>query len=338
MSSISGLSNSSNGWAALSAARDANKAKLFAKVDTDSSGGVDATELQTLMDKVSERTGVANSNSATQLMTQLDKNGDGNLNADELDNGITSIVQLPSTMEFAQTRTDSSGATGKAGDDLFSKVDSDGSGGVSASEFSALMDKMSASGDTNASSSSSTSSSDKFAQLDTDGDGSLTQAEFDAGRPQDAGGAKGMGGAGGPQGAGGPPPGGPPPAAASSDSTVYDPLDTNKDGIVSAAEKAAGAANGVTSSDATTSTGATLDALLKAIDTDSDGKLSSSEADTFAKQVATAVDTLEKTSSASDSSKKIDLNQLAQQILKQYAAIAAGQTTTTTGSTVSVTA
>jgi hypothetical protein len=55
--------------------------------------------------------------------------------------------------------------------------------------------------------------------------------------------------------------------------------------------------------------------------------------------VTTAVETLQKTASTnSASADSIDLNQLAQQLLKQYAAIAAGSASKTTGSTVSVTA
>ena len=238
MASISSISNGGNAWAAQAAER---KAKLFAKTDTDGSSGVDSTELQTLMDKVSERTGVTNTRTAADLVTELDADSNGSLDADELKNGIASIVPLPSTVEFSQTR-----------------------------------------------------------------------------------------------GAGGPPPGGPPPAGAAEaasggDSTTYDPLDTNKDGIVSAAEAAAGAANG------TTSTTDTLQALLKAIDTDKDGKLSNTEADAFAKQVSTAVETLQKSSTTgANGSDRIDINQLAQQVLKQYAAIVAGQTNQTTGSTFSV--
>ena len=264
MSSISSVSNSSSAWAAANAPRSGNKDKLFAKVDVDSSGGVDSSELQTLLDKVSERTGITNTNTAAGLMTQLDSNSDGSLNADELVNGITSIVPLPSTMEFAQTRA----------------------------------------------------SNDSFASLDADGDGKLSEAEFNAGRPQ---------------GAGGPPPAGPPPSSSSSD-TTYDPLDTNKDGIVSAAEAAAGAANG------TTSATGTMEALLQAIDSNRDGQLSDSEIDTLAQQVDSAMETLQKASASSNGSDSIDLNQLAQQLLKQYTSMAAGSASAATGATVSVTA
>ncbi len=292
MASISSISNNSNAWATMAAER---KAKLFAKTDTDGNGGVDSTELQALMDKVSERTGVTNGNTAADLVSQLDTNSDGSLNADELQKGIPSIVPLPSTMDFAQTRNASS---------------SDTTTGTTITTTVTTTTTISGSND---------SDSDAFASLDSDGDGKLSKAEFEAGKPH---------------GAGGPPPGAPPPAgASSSDTTTYDPLDTNKDGIVSAAEAAAGAAA------STTSTDSTLEALLKAIDTDKDGKLSNTEADAFAKQVSTAVETLQKASSTSSSgTDSIDLNQLAQQLLKQYAAIAAGSASKTTGSTFSVTA
>lgn len=73
----------------------------------------------------------------------------------------------------------------------------------------------------------------------SDGDGSLSQAEFEAGRPQRPPPS------GGPQPAGGP--SGPPRAGAAdeassnSNSTSYDPLDTNQDGEVSDMERLAGA-------------------------------------------------------------------------------------------------
>ena len=290
MASISPVSNNSNAWATMAAER---KAKLFAKTDTDGSGGVDSTELQTLMDKVSERTGVTNTSTAANLMSKLDSNGDGTLDATELQKGVPSIVPLPSTMDFAQARSTGGG---------------DASKGITITTTVTTTVSGDSDGDNDAST-----------RMDTDGDGKLGKTESGAGKTH---------------GAGGPPPGGPPPAgASSSDSTVYDPLDTNKDGIVSAAEAAAGAANG------TTSTTDTLQALLKAIDTDKDGKLSTTEADTFAKQVSTAVETLQKSSATSaNGTDRIDINQLAQQVLKQYAEIAAGHSSQTTGSTVSVSA
>lgn len=333
MSSISGVSSgSSSGWAQLAATRAANQAKmqewLLSEADADGSGGIDTSELQTVLDGVSEKTGVKLDISASDLLAQADSDGNGTLGAAELGQAMQSVLPPPpSTMEFAQGR---SGEPGQAGDDLFSKVDADGNGSIDESELATLMQKMSGSGNTQASNATDATdaSTELFAKLDTDGDGSLTQAEFDAGRP---------GSAGGPQGAGGMPP--PPPggmggaggAASASNSETYDPLDTNEDGIVSAAELAAGEAAGATSS-----TVDTLNALFDAIDTDGDHKLSSSETDAFAQQVAAALQTMQSSaSSSSDSStasneekKPFDLQTLAQLVLKQYQAIAENQSAT----------
>ena len=218
--------------------------------------------------------------SAADLLTQYDANGDGNLNADELGKTMESIMPARSTMDFAQSRnsterTDStSAAPGQAGDDLFGKVDSDGDGAVSQTELQALLEAMSG----GTASQTGVSSDDAFAALDTDGDGSLTQAEFDAGRPSgDGAQAGGMppGGAGGPRGAGGP--GGPGGAGGTSETTTYDPLDTNEDGVVSLTERLAGATS-TTEQDAVT-------ALFSAIDTDGDKTISASESKTFIDQL-----------------------------------------------------
>lgn len=236
MSSISNISGSSNAWANQ---RSAMQTRMFAKVDTDSSGSVNADELQTMLDKVSEHTGVSFQKSAQELLTAMDGNSDGALSSDELAQGMQSIMPPPpSTMDFAQARD---GAQ-KGSDDLFSKVDTDGDGSVSQSEMSDFKAKMGKSADTS-------SNDERFAKLDTDGSGSLSQAEFEAGRPQ----APGQGGVGAAQGAGGPQgatPMGPPPGAggaeksgstSASSSTSYDPLDTDQDGTVSEMERLAGA-------------------------------------------------------------------------------------------------
>lgn len=278
------ISSVSSAWSSASVQRASRPGpspeRLLSKIDADSSGGVDSTELQGLLDKVAKKTGTTSDTSAADLLTQYDANGDGNLNADELGKTMESIMPARSTMDFAQSRnstesTDStSAATGQAGDDLFGKVDSDGDGAVSKTELQALLEAMSG----GTASQTGVSSDDAFAALDTDGDGSLTQAEFDAGRP--SGGeaqAGGMppGGAGGPSGAGGP--GGPGGAGGTSETTTYDPLDTNEDGVVSLTERLAGATS-TTEQDAVT-------ALFSAIDTDGDKTISASESKTFIDQL-----------------------------------------------------
>ncbi|BDT73071.1 hypothetical protein os4_26180 [Comamonadaceae bacterium OS-4] len=234
MSSISGVSGSSNAWAAVSAQRAQHQAKMFAKVDTDSNGGVDQTELSSMLSDVASKTG-ASLGDSKELFTKMDSNADGSLSSDELDKGMKDLMPPPSTMDFAQSR--GMGGSNGSQDDLFSKVDTDSDGAVSKDELQVLTDKIK--------SESGQDVSQDFSLLDADGSGSLSQAEFDAGRPQPPAGAQGPQGAqgpGGPGGPGGPPPSGGPGGAGKteSSSTTYDSLDTNQDGTVSEMERMVG--------------------------------------------------------------------------------------------------
>ena len=206
--------------------------RLLSKADTDGSTSVDSTELKALFSDIQSKTGVTLD--AEKLFGSMDTDGNGNLSGSELSQGLQSVMPPPpSTMAFAQGR-------GQSKDDLFNKVDRDGSGSVDTDEMTAFTEHMSAGSDGPEVAS--------FRTLDSDGDGSLSQAEFDAGRPQ----ANREGASTPPRGAqgvGGPPPMGGPDAAAgasassseSADSSTYDPLDTNQDGVVSEMERLAGA-------------------------------------------------------------------------------------------------
>ena len=247
MSTISGVSSSSDAWAAMKAQRSQMQAKMFSKVDTDGSGGVDKTELQSLIDDVAKKTGVTNTTSTDQLFSKMDTNSDGSLSADELGKGMKEILPQPSTMDFAQSR--SANESGNA-----------------------------------------------------------------------------------PEGAGGPPP--PPPpggagGAGGASTTTYDPLDTNQDGTVSAAERLAGS----------TSTNA-VQSLLKAIDTDGDSKISATESDAFMTKLTSQLALTSSTSSAqststTSSNDQLDLVKLVQQAYEQ---IASGLNQQSKGSTLSAVA
>lgn len=250
MTSISSLGSSAWSMASQASTRQPPKLseKLQADFDADGSGALDATELQSLVDDMASRTGQSGSRSAQDLLSANDSDGNGSLSTAELESALSSMRPAPSTLDFAQGR----GAG--AEDDLFGKVDSDGSGSLSQDELTAMLQQMQGQG-ASANSASGTSSDDAqalFSALDSDGDGALSQSEFDAGRPQ--------------AGAGMPPPppaqeasatasatasstttasasgAAAPAAAGGSSTTVYDELDTNEDGVVSVAERLAGAA------------------------------------------------------------------------------------------------
>lgn len=309
---MTSISSVSSAWSSASVQRaprpGPSPERLLAKIDADGSGGVSGTELQGLLDDVAKKTGASSQTSAADLVQQYDSDGDGSLNADELGKTMQSVMPPPpSTMAFAQSRSDSTstGATGQAGDDLFGKVDTDGDGAVSQTELQALLEKMSG----GTASKTGVGSDELFSQLDADGDGRLSQAEFDAGRPSGEAGGGAVGGMPAPPGG----PGGPGGASASTSSSAYDPLDTNEDGVVSAAEQAAGAAR----ADAIT-------ALFKTIDTDGDSSISSEEAQSFIDQLSSQFSSSSANagSQAADSGQKTDLMKLAQFARSQYEAAA----------------
>jgi Ca2+-binding EF-hand superfamily protein len=117
--------------------------------------------------------------------------------------------------------------------------------------------------------------SDMISALDSDDDGSLSSDEIAAGLTTASTIQSAMQGL---EGMGGPPPGGPPPGggggggstSATGSSGVFETLDTNQDGTVSAAELAAA------NTDDTDAASAAKD-LISASDTDGDGALSGSE-------------------------------------------------------------
>lgn len=330
------ISSVSSAWSSASVQRASRPApspeRLLSKIDADGSGGVSDTELQGLLDDVAKKTGVSSQTSAADLVKQYDANGDGSLNADELGQTMQSVLPPPpSTMAFAQSRSgdSSSTATGQAGDDLFGKVDSDGDGSVSKTELQALLEAMSG----GTASQTGVSSDEVFSQLDADGDGSLSEAEFDAGRPSGAGGEAGgmqaMGGMpppperpGGPGGAGGAAG-----ASGSSQATSYDPLDTNEDGVVSAAERLAGGASSV-EQDAIT-------ALFNAIDTDGDASISTTESQAFIDQLTRQA---QSATGSSESGGRTDLARLADFARQQYALAANGWSTTSSSNASSLNA
>jgi Ca2+-binding EF-hand superfamily protein len=180
MSTISGISGASSAWSEMSSARASSRsAKMFSKVDTDTSGTVDATELQSMLDDIQDKTGNT-LGSASDLMSSMDSDGSGGLSADELDTGMKSLMPAPgSTVDFAQQSSggrpppppdgemppppppEASSSTSSGTDPL----DTNGDGIVSAEERAAgaMQDAI----------------SNLFAAADTDGDKSIGKSEAD---------------------------------------------------------------------------------------------------------------------------------------------------------------
>lgn len=265
MSTISGVSGASQAWAQMSSNRAQMQAKMFAKTDTDGSGGVNQTELQGMLDTVASKTGVKSSSDTTELFSKMDGNSDGSLSSDELASGMASILPPPSTMDFAQSRsTASTSSSDSSSAEKFAKLDADGSGTLSKTEMQDLMSEQAARGP-GPGQTTSASTDEMFAHLDSDSDGTLSQAEFDAGAPP-TNGASGSANSAGVQGAGGRPPH--PPGggggagrteSASSTSTTYDSLDINQDGTVSEAERLMGELTQALSEDSSSTSTASTD-------------------------------------------------------------------------------
>lgn len=206
--------------------------------------------------------------------------------------------------------------------EAFAKVDTDGSGSVDATELQSLLDKVPAQ---NGSDTTTASATDTLKKFDSNSDGSLSEEELDQGMKSLMPAPSSTVDFARQHGGGGPPPAA---GAGAGASQSYDPLDTNQDGVVSPQEQAVGDA-----------TQATLESLMKAIDTDKNGELSSSEMDTFKQVLAEHVDGITQAAQAgsngaqagstADASSRHDsgsqrpsLDKLASMVLKQYAAMA----------------
>ncbi|MDO8251171.1 MAG: EF-hand domain-containing protein [Rhodoferax sp.] len=190
MSTISGVSGSGDAWANMKAQRSQMQAKMFAKVDTDSSGGVDKTELQSLLADVAKKTGVTNS-SSDELFSKMDSNSDGSLSSDELGQGMQSIMPPPpSTMDFAQSRSDSASGDETQGASGTPPPPPPGGAGGSSSASSTTYDPLDINEDGTVSAqerlagSASGSSTDAVQTLlktiDTNSDSQISASETDA--------------------------------------------------------------------------------------------------------------------------------------------------------------
>jgi Ca2+-binding EF-hand superfamily protein len=189
MSTISGLGGANRSWdTGQQQTRKAEReAKMFAKVDTDGNGSVDATELASMLKKGDASSDV----DSAALLKQMDTDGNGSLSADELSKGMHDLMPRPSsTMDFAQTRS-AANDDGGGDADAFAKLDTDGDGKLSRAEFEAGRNAGGphtaggpppAQASAGSSTSTSATSSASFDPLDTNQDGTVSQIERLAGQ------------------------------------------------------------------------------------------------------------------------------------------------------------
>ena len=174
MSTISGLGGGNRSWGNAPSAQSGesrkaeHEARRFAKVDSDGSGSVDATELASMLEKgpLSGQSG-----DSAELLKKMDSDGDGSLSSDELSQGIRELMPPPaSTLDFAQSR-------GAANDD--EAFDSPGAVGNGRRPSGPPPGGMSPAA---SSSTATTATSTDYDPLDVNQDGTVSQLERLAGQ------------------------------------------------------------------------------------------------------------------------------------------------------------
>jgi len=215
---VSGISGSSTAGYLLQTQAMKNKhdpAEIFKTIDTDGSGGVSPSELDTLMEKISSDAG--RTIDTTSTISTYDTDGNGELDNTEMD------AFMRSTMQPGNGPMGMQGGPGN----LFHALDTDSSDGVSLSELETWAQNMSA--DTG----NTIDTTDAITAYDMDGSGELSSTELKSfleasGVPS-------------PQTAMAPPP--PPPpgnsgtsSASTSADSVISEYDTDGDGVLSSTE------------------------------------------------------------------------------------------------------
>jgi hypothetical protein len=188
MSSISSV-GSSNAWSQTNMMRSrppgppggADPATMFKKIDTDGSGGVDATELQTMFTDMASKSGNSgNTPDASKTISQFDANSDGSLDQSEMGKAMQSMMPPPNTMDFARqrsggpgdacggTQSSSSTSSDQTIQDLISSIDTNQDGSIDKSEMATFKQVLteSANGLTQDSSSSDSATTSTQSSMD----------------------------------------------------------------------------------------------------------------------------------------------------------------------------
>jgi Ca2+-binding EF-hand superfamily protein len=250
--------------------------QMFKAVDSNGDNKIDKSEMSAFQ-KAQQADGKQGGPSVDEMFKNMDSNSDGAINRLESDAAIAKISQqMQSQAPLPASDGTDSNSFSVLKDKVFKSADQNGDGSISKDELSKLLSN---------SSQSNTTADDLMSALDTNKDGSISKSESDAAIDK----------AGQQRHAHGPPPPLPPDdsSSSSSDKTssnqIFDALDTNKDGTVSASELLAALSSKDSSSSdnsssdtnsSSTSSSAVSSAVKKifnAMDTNQDGSVSKSE-------------------------------------------------------------
>jgi Ca2+-binding EF-hand superfamily protein len=137
-------------------------AEMFSKVDTDGSGGISQSELESFVTNISNKTG--KSVDATGAVTTYDTDGSGELSQDELKSFMEATMPPPGGVKRM------GGEHGQK--DPFNSIDTDSSGGVSQSELETFFTDFSSK------TGQSVDYTNAVSTYDTDGYGELSKDEL----------------------------------------------------------------------------------------------------------------------------------------------------------------
>ncbi len=212
---------------------------MFSKIDANSDGAVTKEEF------IAARPKNVSETNASELFAKIDTKNAGSITEDQFNTGMAqnrpqknssssanmiASAALSAIMQLVQQSSANDGTSSKQ-DDMLTKIDANSDGNVSKEEFvNARPENV-----------SQEKAESLWAKLDTQNTNSLSKDEFETAMKANA-----------PQGHGGHH-GGPPPAdnddQASNSNKQYNPLDTNKDGKISAEELLAGLGSASNASD-----------------------------------------------------------------------------------------
>lgn len=162
---VSGISSSSSYYTSALQTQSRgrpNPAEMFAKIDSDSSGGISETELTSFTSNMKTQ---SSSESSESSFSTYDKDGNGELDASEMQAYMQAMSPPPPPM--------GGGMRGASPEETFAAADEDDSSTLSADELATFASNFtSATG-------GSLDIDDAISTYDTDGDGELNASEMD---------------------------------------------------------------------------------------------------------------------------------------------------------------